>query len=94
MFGSNPLYKVVISVFLLVCQIILENPLTDIPQILNGKLGRARGMFLAWFYDSKLSGSTFFWKINTAGQHWAILAMLGSQASGLNRSSQMVYKPS
>ena len=32
------------------------NPLTDLSQVLIGELGR---MFLAWFLDSKMSGSTF-----------------------------------
>ena len=33
--------------------------MTDLPQILIGDLRRITGMFLAWFLDSKLSGSTF-----------------------------------
>ena len=48
------IYKVLISFF--GCPIITHEPLTDLPQILIGELGRTSRMFLVWFYDSKLSG--------------------------------------
>ena len=32
-------------------------PWTDLPQIVIRELGRATGMFLDWFVDSKLSGT-------------------------------------
>ena len=40
----------------------LRNPLTDLTQILIGELGRPTAMFLAWFLDSKMSGSTLIRK--------------------------------
>ena len=40
------------------CPIITLNPLTNLPQILIGKLGRSTGMILAWFKNSKMSGLT------------------------------------
>ena len=39
----------------------LINPLTALPQMLIGELGRTTGMFLALF-DSKMGGSTFIWE--------------------------------
>ena len=38
---------------------ITDNPLTDLPQTLIWKLGGTADRFLAWFENSKLSGSTF-----------------------------------
>ena len=46
------IYKDVISVSVSVClfgQSKLRNPLTDLPEIFIGELGRPTGMFLAWF---------------------------------------------
>jgi len=37
------------------CPIITWKPLTDLPQILIGQLGKATGMFLALFSDYKFS---------------------------------------
>ena len=46
------MWYVYLSVCLFVCPIITQEPL----QILIGELGRATGMFLAWFWDSKSVG--------------------------------------
>ena len=43
------IYKVAISVCLFVCTIITHEPLTDLPQILSGELGRTTRTVLAWF---------------------------------------------
>ena len=55
----NNILEGIISVCLFDCLFVrskLRNSGTDLPQSLNGELGR--GMFLAWFWGSKLSGST------------------------------------
>ena len=58
------IYKVVISVILLVClsDHNLGTSLTNMSQILIGELGRTTGMLLVWFLNFKLSGSTFIGK--------------------------------
>ena len=43
-------------VCLIVCPIITQEPWSDLTQILIGEPASATGMFLAWFYDFKLSG--------------------------------------
>ena len=48
--NSIKIDKVVIWIKSFVCPII---------NFLNGELGRPKGIFLAWFSDSKLSGSIF-----------------------------------
>ena len=54
--------KVVISVCLFVCLIVLMNPLTYLsPFFLAGKLGRTSGIFLSWFSNPKLSWSTYIY---------------------------------
>ena len=66
--SSIYIYKVVVSVCLFVlvfaCLFVrskLRSPRTNWPQMWTGELGRPTkiGMFLAWFCDAKLSGSTF-----------------------------------
>ena len=44
------------------------NPWTDLSQILIEELRRTMGMFLVWFQDSKLSGSTLKAKIYFSGK--------------------------
>ena len=52
-------YILVIFIFVLfICTIKTHEPLTDLTQILIGQLGRTTGVYLAWFKNSKLSGST------------------------------------
>ena len=43
-------------------------PWTDLPQIFIRELGRATGMFLAWFSDSKFNGSTFVSNVSYLGK--------------------------
>ena len=44
------------------------NPWTDLSQILIEEFRRTMGMFLVWFQDSKLSGSTLKAKIYFSGK--------------------------
>ena len=53
-----------VCLFLFVCPILTNKPQTDLPQIFVEDLERTTGMFLTWFWDFKLSGSTFIWKKN------------------------------
>ena len=63
-FISLSLYKL-LSLFVrqFVCPIITRKSRTYMPQISIGELRRPMGMFIAWFWNSKLSGSTFIAKI-------------------------------
>ena len=81
------IYKVVISVCLW-SDHNWETYGTDLPQILIGELWRPSVMFLAWFWDSKLSWSTLIVSPenrSSAGKRreWLLvtLAARGSQAS-------------
>jgi len=56
-------YKVVISVCLFVCPIITQVLWTDLPQTLIGEHVRPTGIFLPWFWDCELSGSSLTAKI-------------------------------
>ena len=52
----------------LTCLCLFVWPLSDLPQILIGELGRTTGMFLAKFKNFKLKGMPFTGKIpGTAG---------------------------
>jgi len=83
--------KVVISVCLFIYPIITHKHLHRFASNFNGELIRTTVMFLAWFWDSKLSGSTFKGKIAkiviydkvrvNGGTNWLPWAALGSQAS-------------
>ena len=62
------IYKVLISFVclsfcLFIFPIITQEPVADLPQILIGELGRPMEMFLVWFWDFILSGSTFVTKV-------------------------------
>jgi len=51
------------NVCMFICPIITGEPLNRLSQILIEDLGWTTGMFLALFWDSKLSGSTLKAKI-------------------------------
>ena len=84
------IYKVVIFVY----PIITQEP--NLPQLLIGKLGRPTGMFLSWFLDSKLSGSTLIAKIQFHGkiiQVWVTAGVIFSNLGSVEFPSQKQIKP-